>query len=299
MNRIFPECIKKIGIAATSKLPGDLTPAITMLRQQGIAVLCAENTMTPGDEDYFASDAETRTADFNSLLEDESIDLILAARGGYGSAYLAEGINWDLLRIRNLPVLGYSDVTALHMAMLANHAGIPVACGMAQQLTAVQQDEYSRNAMLRAVSRAMGISLAPEEHPLIPVTNSVQNNVTGGLIPANLAVLTSLCGTELIPDFHGRILLLEDIDEEPRKIDRMMLQLDLCGILKQTSGIIFGDFTGECGTAEERNRIFRRFAERNPETPFWKGIRFGHALPSLSFAADQKITIRKDNIAVI
>ncbi len=293
MNRIFPENIRTVGITATSKSPdkAGLEQAIRLIQTEGISVRCAEHIFSEGAEDYFAADSDTRTSDFNSLLEDESIDLILAARGGYGSAYLAEGINWDLLRRRNLPVLGYSDVTALHMAMLANHAGIPVACTMAQQLPAL--DDFSRKSMNRALHIAMGKEVAPEQYPLQTVAPAALD-VSAPLIPANLAVLTSLCGTDLLPDFSGKLLLLEDVDEEPRKIDRMLLQLDLCGILNKTAGIIFGQFSGECGTDAERNRIFRRFAERNPGTPCWCGANFGHALPTLAFPVGQMVTIRTD-----
>ncbi len=297
MNRIFPENVKTVGITATSKSPdkAGLEQAIRLIQAEGISVHCAEHIFSAGEEDYFAADSAVRTEDFNSLLEDECIDLILAARGGYGSAYLAKGIKWDLLRRRNLPVLGYSDVTALHMAMIANHAGIPVACTMAQQLPVL--DEFSRKSMNRALHIAAGKDVAPEQYPLQTVAGSAQD-ISAPLIPANLAVLTSLCGTDLLPDFSGKLLLLEDVDEEPRKIDRMLLQLELCGILNRTAGIIFGQFSGECGTEAERNRIFRRFAERNHGTPFWYGANFGHALPTLAFTVGQTVTIRPDGTMI-
>ncbi len=294
-QRIFPEHIRKTGIATLAKRPDEtaIRTAVRLMAEEGIETVLAPHTFTDGAEDYFAADADTRTADFNSLLADGSIDLILAARGGYGSAYLADGIDWTLLRERNLPVLGYSDITALHMAMLANHAGIPVACAMAQQLEKL--DDFSRTAMHRALCLAAGKTVPGKMCQLQPVSAPF-SGAAGRLIPANLAVLASLCGTGLMPDFRNAVLLLEDIDEEPRKIDRMLLQLDLCGILKQCAAVLFGQFSGECGTEEERNRIFRRFAERNPGIPFLSGVCFGHELPSLAFVCGQPVRISADGI---
>ncbi len=289
----FPDTIRKIGICTPSKRvePEQIAAAIALLDQWGIAYTLAPDAMTAGEEDYFAADAEKRAADFNTLLRDESIDLILCSRGGYGAAYLLPLIDWDLLKKRDLPVIGYSDITALHLAMLARRAGRPVAARMAAHLPDIAADPFSCDSMRHALAGT------PEKTvQLAPVISSVISSVTGDFVPVNLTVLASLCGSQWLPDWSGKILALEDIDEEPRKIDRMLLQLDLAGIFDAVAAVVFADFSGECGTPDERQRIFRRFAERHPRTPFFAGLTFGHALPSLSFAVGKPVTIRKDGL---
>ena len=289
----FPDTIRKIGICTPSKLvdPEQIAVAAALLEKWGIAYTLAPDALTPGEEDYFAADAEKRAAGFNALLRDDSIDLILCSRGGYGAAYLLPLIDWDLLKKRNLPVVGYSDVTALHLAMLARSAGKPVAARMAVHLPDIAADPFSCESMRHALAGT------PEKTAqLIPVIPSVISSVTGNFVPANLTVLASLCGSEWLPDWSGKILAVEDIDEEPRKIDRMLLQLELAGIFDSVAAVVFAGFSGDCGTPEERKRIFRRFADRHPDTPFFEGLTFGHALPSLSFAVGKSVTIRNDGL---
>ncbi|MBO5959530.1 MAG: LD-carboxypeptidase [Lentisphaeria bacterium] len=287
----FPGTVRKIGICTPSKRvePEQIAAVAALLEQWGIAYTLAPDAMTAGEEDYFAADAVRRADDFNTLLQDESIDLILCSRGGYGAAYILPLIDWELLKKRNLPVIGYSDITALHLAMLARGAGRPVAARMATHLPDIAADPYSCDSMRRALA-----GIPSEPLALTPVISSVISSVTGDFVPVNLTVLASLCGSQWLPDWSGKILALEDIDEEPRKIDRMLLQLDLAGIFDFATAVVFGDFSGECGTAEERKRIFKRFAERHPGTPFFAGLPFGHALPSLSFAIGSSVTIRQD-----
>ncbi len=283
----FPDQIRKIGICTPSKQvePRQIAAATALLEQWGIACTVAPHALTGGEEDYFAADAGKRAADFNALLRDESIDLILCSRGGYGAAYLLPLIDWDLLKKRNLPVVGYSDVTALHLAMLSRRAGRPIAARMAAHLPEIAADPFSCEAMRCAIAGMPGTM------ELTPVISPVISSVTGDFVPVNLTVLASLCGSSWLPDWSGKILAVEDIDEEPRKIDRMLLQLELAGIFDAVSAVVFAGFSGECGTREERKRIFRRFAERHPRTPFFEGLKFGHALPSLSFAVGKSAAI--------
>ena len=289
----FLDTIRKIGICTPSKLveSEQIAAAAALLEKWGIAYTLAPDALTPGEEDYFAADAEKRAAGFNALLRDDSIDLILCSRGGYGAAYLLPLIDWDLLKKRNLPVVGYSDVTALHLAMLARSAGKPVAARMAAHLPDIAADPFSCESMRHALAGT------PEKTAqLTPVIPSVISSVTGNFVPANLTVLASLCGSEWLPDWSGKILAVEDIDEEPRKIDRMLLQLELAGIFDSIAAVVFAGFSGDCGTPEERKRIFRRFADRHPDTPFFEGLTFGHALPSLSFAVGKSVTIRNGGL---
>lgn len=290
----FPGCVRRIGIMTPSKViePNVLENAVRMLEAWGVECVCAPHCTISGEETYFAADAVTRADDFNFLLRDDSIDLILCSRGGYGSAYMLERIDWQRLASQNLPVCGYSDVTALHLGMLAKRAGIPVSTQMMSGISDAARCDFTMRSMGHALSVAMGQNDAPQIISLRPL--SIPENaapLSAPLVVGNLSVMVSLCGTPWMPDLSGCILAVEDVDEEPRKIDRMLLQLDLCGIFGKVGSVIFGYFSGECGTDAEKHRIFRRFALRHPETPFFDGLPFGHILPSLSFVDGQIVRL--------
>ncbi len=294
----FPDSVKRIGIAVSSKAPEHdaFHNAVNFLQSYGIACVVPTHALESGPEDYFATDERRRAEDFNSLLADTSIQLILCARGGYGSGYLLDSINWDLLRKRALPVCGYSDITALHCGMFAHHAGVPVTTQMLTSLSQVVENEFTARSMKRTLQIAMGESVPEMNYRLNVISNPRNQSVTAPFFAANLAVLTSLCGTKHLPDFQNTIIAVEDVDESPRKIDRMLLQMDLCGIFDRAAAVLFGKFSGDCGTDEEQIRIMRRFADRHPNKPFFSGLPFGHTLPSLSFLCGRCVTITCDGI---
>lgn len=294
----FPATLKKIGLFSPSARPDPerLPLALKLIRSLGIECVCPPHLLAAGEEDYFGADDSKRAEDFNFLLRAPDIQLILCTRGGYGSAYLFDKIDWNILRTRKLPVCGYSDVTAFLLAMQKKYAGIPVAGRMAAHLPGSVRDPFTMHSMKHVLTRALGGKTScPQKCRLKPVSDTI-HPVTGPFLPVNLSVLTSLCGSKHLPSFKGVILALEDIDEIPRKIDRMMLQLELNGFLDQAAGVVFGQFAGECGSAAEKTRIFRRFAKRHPDTAFFTGLPFGHELPSLSFLFGRKASITSGGI---
>ncbi len=292
MKNPFPPSVRRIAIPAPAGVPdcGALERSLSLLASFGVETQLGAHVFASSEETYFASSRENRAADFNDFLHDSSIDLILCARGGYGSMQILPLIDWETLRRRNLPVVGFSDITALHLAMLKEGAGIPVAAQMAARLAAALEDAVTTDGMERALRLAF--SEDPAEFrkiaALVPVGNA--RDTAGSLLCANLTLLSSMLGTGYLPDFGKKIVILEDIGEAPRRIDRALVQLELSDILAGASGVIFGDFT-DCGTQEELFRVFRRFAQTVP-VPVYAGLAFGHALPSLSFVCGEAAQIR-------
>ena len=186
--------------------------------------------------------------------------------------------------------MGFSDITALHLAMLRHGAGIPVTGQMAAALMKWIQDPQTVESTRKVLARIFEQSREVQQISLTRILPSggtvpqTPQTFSGPLIPANLSILASLCGSDYLPDFQNAILVVEDVGELPRKLDRHLTQLELCGIPDRVQVLVFADFT-QCGTAEEMDRIYRRFAERHPGTAFWRGIPFGHELPSLCFQA--------------
>lgn len=283
----FPEHIRKIGIPSPGGIPDRdrLEKSRKLIHSWGIKTVLGKHVYDKGEEKYFSSDFQTRAHDFNELIRDPSIDLIFCSRGGCGSAQILPLIDWNTLRERKLPVLGYSDITAILMGMLANQSGIPVATLIASELYEYRENCLTMESM-RTALHSIGGNTVPQKTKLKEIN---PGSAEGKIIPANLSVLASLCGSQFLPDFRNSILILEDVGDLPRIVDRHITQLQLSGILKHLSALVFGYFT-DCGTEEEILRIIRRTA-KYADVPVYAGLPFGHEQPSLSFLCGQHAKI--------
>lgn len=214
---------------------------------------------------FFAAPKELRAADINSAFADAESDFIICARGGYGCAELHDLIDWELLRTNPKIIIGYSDITALHMMMLKHQCGVPVAGAMflkAPELFA--KDTENCLSFMRAIDGNEAV-----------FRTSDRNSFHGFCIVANLAVLSSLCGSELLPDFSAKCLILEDLNESPYKIHRMLTQLELCGIFNKISALGCGEFL-DCGeNPSEIYDMLRHFAEKH-DIPCFFDLPIGH-----------------------
>lgn len=209
--------------------------AKSVLESWGLVVEVAENAYCKHGR--FGGTVEQRLSDLQSAMDDEKTRLIFCSRGGYGIVQLLDRL--DFTRIREYPkwLVGYSDITALHLAFLQN--GIAsVHAPMARHLTENMTDaatDYLREVLF---SRFVDYTIHPHS---LNTTSKVRGRLFGG----NLAVLCSLVGTVYMKNISGKILFIEDIAESPYKIDRMMWQLKLSGVLGKIAGLVVGQFT-EC-----------------------------------------------------
>lgn len=284
---VFPPQIRTVSIVSPAGLPDTdaLHRSIATLRGAGLTVKLGRHALEYGNETYYASDAEGRASDFNEAIHDRETDLILCARGGYGSANILRRIDFNALKTRNLPVLGYSDITAIHFAMLRKRAGRPVAAPMATHFFEHLADEVTFSSFRKTLAFLFPGEGATEsdfsqEYVLRPVGGAASGRkFRGGIIPANLSVAASLCGTEFLPPLDGAVLVLEDVHEEPRKIDRALMQLYYCGLFDSLAALVFGQFT-RCGGKHELRRIFERIADL-VECPVFSGFPFGHDIGSV------------------
>jgi muramoyltetrapeptide carboxypeptidase len=222
--------------------------------------------------------------------------LIFCVRGGFGAAHLLPHIDWNLLRTRKIPFVGYSDITALHMAMLQQKVSTPIAAPMPlvfnEALLENKDNQYTREFMRLAFSDNI--------HPGTEITmpgNEKFNVIKTGYalclpVVANLSVLTSLCGTKWFPKLRHRILIIEDINEPLYKIDRYLTQLLQSGALRDCEGLLLGQFN-DCGEEEEKRKLFKRFAE-NIKGPVIMDFPFGHDFPSISINMRHHFRIEKN-----
>lgn len=187
---------------------------------------------------YLAGTDQERLSDLNAAIRDDSIDGIWCLRGGYGAMRLLDNIDYDTLRENPRPLIGFSDITALHAA-INRKSGInsfhgPTARG--------KLSEFSRRSLLAAVSNQ-------EDSCGIASSGRVirDGKARGHLAGGNLALVTALEGTPYSVDFNGAILVLEDTGEPLYRIDRMLRQLILAGSLEKCVAIVAGDFRAPKG----------------------------------------------------
>lgn len=183
---------------------------------------------------YLAGDDARRRSELEAALADPDCGAVVAMRGGYGASRFVHDLDWSPLRERPRWIVGFSDITALHLE--ACHAG--VASLHASHVTSLGRgDALERDAWLDAL-------FAPTRaRPFEALTPVVEGSASGPLFGGNLTLLhASACAGKLRPP-PGAIWFLEDVTERPYRIDRMLTTLRVGGHLRDAAAIVFGDFT--------------------------------------------------------
>lgn len=238
MTKIKPlrkgDTISIISPAGPIKDENALNTAVFYLESKGYKVKVSPNALAKGD--YLAGDDDFRLADLHEAFENPEIKAIICSRGGYGCARLLNRIDYELIERNPKIFLGHSDITAFlnNFPMPTFHA--PMAVG---DFGVDKVDSITEKSFFEVVEgiKSHYIYEAKSDFNVINPGKS-----HGKLIGGNLSVLTSLLGTEYAPDFGGKILLLEDLNEPLYKIDRMFTQLKLAGIFEKIAGLVVADF---------------------------------------------------------
>ena len=253
-----------------------------VLHQLGISTEIMPHVTRDNGLPWHSAALENRLSDLHEALHNPEIDALWCARGGVGSAMLLPHIDWNLMRKRNLPLIGYSDITALHLAMLKENAGIPVVAPMLSKLPEVATSEFTTTSLNSLLSGSA-------ENAICCLDMLTPGQASGLPVAVNLTILASLCGTGFMPDLSGKILIIEDINEPAYRLDRCLVQLQQCGVLNDLAGIVFGEYTG-CGKLEQLDALFRHWAEEL-NCPAWTGFPFGHEFPIVSINMSSQIQI--------
>ena len=192
---------------------------------------------------YLAGQDRSRAADLNDMYADKEVKAVFAMRGGWGSARMLRYVDWDIIRANPKLIIGYSDVTALHLAFAAK-AGFPTIHGpnAAHGWQGISTDSFRSMAVAGELAHIGPVMPAGEQLPSDYRGHMMiaPGKARGKLLGGNLTVLSALIGTQWMPDMTGAILFLEDIDEAEYRIDRMLTQLAEAGILDKISGFAFG-----------------------------------------------------------
>ena len=236
---------------------------------------------TSGSErGYLAAPDLDRVAALHRALEDPEVRAIFCVRGGYGGLRLLPHLDWDLARTHPTLLVGYSDVTALHLALFAR-AGWPGLSGpVVTEWSGA--DEATRSGCRDWCEGRTPSFVDAYDATLSPL---VAGTASGPLLGGNLAVLTRLVGTPFAPDFEGAILVLEEVAEAPYRVDRMLTHLHLAGVLDAVSGVVLGTFTtGPLDPDKPTLSLDDVFQDHLAHRPYpvVTGLPYGHHLPRCS-----------------
>jgi muramoyltetrapeptide carboxypeptidase len=193
-------------------------------------------------EGYLAGNDAQRLRDVNWAFREETIDAVWCIRGGYGLTRILDRIDYGALTRRPRPVMGYSDVTALHCAIGRVCAMVTFHAPTARETIT----PFSRNSFERAI--CFGEDSCGTAHAARTIRTGT---ITGRLAGGNLALVAALCGTRYAPDLRDAILVLEDVNEPVYRIDRMFRQLLMSGMLDGLRAIAFGQCTSSDGPGDQ------------------------------------------------
>ena len=194
-------------------------------------------TLGSPSENYFSGTDDQRLADVQQMLDDPELKAILCGRGGYGLSRIIDHI--DFTRFRQSPkwIIGFSDITLLHLQIFARCNIATLHAPMAGAFNDGGATSPGVESLRRVLAAEQLSSLAPS-HPF-----NLPGSATGPLIGGNLAMIAHSIGSASEPDTTGAILFLEDVGEYLYNIDRMMRQLERAGKLSNLAGLLIGGFT--------------------------------------------------------
>lgn len=234
---ITPPYLKKgdkIAITCPAKkLPKPMTDAITLLESWGLVVVLGDTVNASYHQ--FAGDDDMRAADMQRFIEDDSIKAIIAARGGYGTIRMIDGVNFEPLKRAPKWLVGFSDITLIHAHLWASY-GLQTIHG--------QMPINIPDASTKSLQTLKSILFGHEvSYRYKPHDKFITGEAKGVLVGGNLSLLVAAMGSVSDFKYDGNILFIEDVGEYLYAIDRMIRTLDRAGKLKNLAGLIVGGFT--------------------------------------------------------
>ena len=240
-----------------------------------------------------------RAADLNRFFGDRDIKAVLPTRGGWGSARLLPLLDFDVIRRNPKIILGYSDITALLNGIYAR-TGLVTFHG---PNGGGRWDSYSLDWVKRVLFSGEAATfsnpkttndrnvLTQIEHRTRTIT---PGRARGRLLGGNLSVLTGILGSPYVPNFDDAILFLEDVEEQPYRVDRMMTSLKLAGVLQRVRGVIFGtclDCNPGPGFASFTLEEILNDHLKPLGVPAWQGAMIGHGMPQWTLPVGLEVEV--------
>lgn len=269
---------------------------------RGIALLEAQGCHVHNYYDHqrrhqrFGGEDNQRLDDLHAAARNPDVQIVMAVRGSYGLSRLLDRIDYDLLAASGKLFVGYSDFTALQLALLsrtgaASFAG-PMLCG---DFGAETPSAFTIDDFWRCVTHASHAVASPDAAPDGKADAAAADLLLQGpLWGGNLAMVGHLAGTPYLPEADGGILFLEDIGEHPYRVERLLLQLHHAGILRRQQAILLGDFSGYRLAPHDNGYDFDAmlaYVRAHLGLPILTGLPFGHITNRATLAVGANATL--------
>lgn len=286
---IKPKALKQgdtIGIIAPATAvtdPDDIQKAIQVLEYFGLSYKIGKSLLSNGG--YKTRTVEDRINDLHGFFDDDDLNGIFCIRGGYGSAQIIDKIDYKLIKKNPKIFLGYSDITAMHLAITQN-TGLVTFHGpvLLSSFSSITLESFKKTLFsTEPIGTIFNPKVLSGIRPMYPIRTINEGYAKGKLTGGNLSIICSLMGTPFEIDTKDKILFIEDVGEEPYRIDRMLTQLNLAGKLKQAKGIVFGKCAGCDFSSLNSSRIWDSalgevldYQLGNLSLPVFYGLLIGH-----------------------
>ncbi len=267
----------RIGVVAPSGYAADpaaFARGLAHLRSLGHTV---QDFSASGTRELrFAGTDEQRIAQLHAAARDPSIEIVIALRGGYGLSRLVPAIDLKLLSDSVINGgkrwVGHSDFTVVQLALLSSGAGTYAGPMICDDFSREDLSDFTQQHFWQCMSQA-------SVRVQLPVHGNPRVQTDGTLWGGNLTMLCSLLGTPWMPTIKNGILFIEDVNEHPYRVERMLLQLAQAGILDQQRAIVLGDFSGYKLTDYDNGYDFTQmlsYMRERLSIPILQGLPFGH-----------------------
>lgn len=250
---------------------------------------------------YLAGTDAERAADINAAFADPSIKGVIAVRGGYGCMRILPLLNDKLIKKNPKVLIGYSDITALLVA-ISKRCGFVTFHG---PTASSSQDDYSMEWLMKAVTVSASLGDLSQPDPLPSDAYRIYSlhggTARGRLVGGNLSLLAHMMGTPWAPDLKDSILFLEDVNEAPYRVDRMLTQLIISGGMSKCRGVVVGHFTrGDDSSPDSEWKTADVLRDRlaGLEIPVTVGWAVGHVRTKLTLPVGALAELDADRLSL-
>jgi muramoyltetrapeptide carboxypeptidase len=238
----------------------------------------------------FAGDDDLRATELQRFCTDRALDLVLAARGGYGLTRILDRLDFAAIGAAGRTICGYSDFTAFNLAYLARAGGVSLHGPSATDFGAEQPNAFTIDTFFAMVERWRGDGSFEASFE----ADGPDLDARGPLWGGNLALVCALLGTPYFPRLRGGILFLEDVNEPAYKIERMLVQLEQAGVLARQKAILLGHFDPVTPMPNDNgfslDGVIARLRARLP-CPVITGLPFGHVERKLTLPVGVRLDL--------
>ena len=250
---------------------------------------------------YLSGKDNVRAEDLNEMFRDKEVDGIICMRGGYGTPRILDLIDYEIIKSNPKVFVGYSDITALHIAFTQIANLVTFHGPMVSSDIIGNFSDFSKEGLYKAImeKEVIGAISNPLGEEILTINGGIAE---GTIIGGNLSLIVDTIGTPYEIDVKDKILFIEEVGEEPYNIDRMLNQLRLSGKLEEVSGIILGDFNNCVSDKHDENLTLEQVIDdyiKPIGKPTIYNLQAGHCEPMITLPFGVKASLDADKKELI